>query len=229
MVKHNNVVPNGHFKKHWQNYVKTWFNQPARKTRRRIGSLFGSTLLTIFISALSMKSFVARQKKAVKIFPRPTAGPLRPVVHGQTLKYNMKVRAGRGFSLEELKAAGIPKKLAPTIGIAVDHRRRNRSLEGLQTNIQRLKTYKAKLVVFPRHARKLKAGDSAPEELATATQVQGCFMPIALEKPSVELVKVTEEMKSFKAYDKLRVERTNARHVGARLKRAAEAEKEEKK
>lgn len=37
MVKHNNVIPNGHFKKQWQNYVKTWFNQPARKTRRRIG------------------------------------------------------------------------------------------------------------------------------------------------------------------------------------------------
>ena len=37
MVKHNNVIPNGHFKKHWQNYVKTWFNQPARKERRRIG------------------------------------------------------------------------------------------------------------------------------------------------------------------------------------------------
>lgn len=45
----------------------------------------------------------ARQKKAVKIFPKPTAGPLRPVVHGQTVKYNMKVRAGKGFSLEELK------------------------------------------------------------------------------------------------------------------------------
>lgn len=45
----------------------------------------------------------ARQQKAVKIFPRPTAGSLRPIVHGQTLKYNMKVRAGRGFSLEELK------------------------------------------------------------------------------------------------------------------------------
>ena len=55
-----------------------------------------------------------------------------------------------------LQAAGIPKKLAPTIGIAVDHRRRNCSLEGLQTNVQRLKTYKAKLVVFPRHARKFK-------------------------------------------------------------------------
>lgn len=47
----------------------------------------------------------ARQKKAVKIFPRPTAGPLRPIVHGQTLKYNMKIRAGRGFTLEELKVS----------------------------------------------------------------------------------------------------------------------------
>ncbi|URD79311.1 Syntaxin [Musa troglodytarum] len=207
MVKHNNVVPNGHFKKHWQNYVKTWFNQPARKTRRRI----------------------ARQKKAVKIFPRPTAGPLRPIVQCQTLKYNMKSRSGRGFTLEELKAAGIPKKLAPTIGIAVDHRRKNRSLEGLQANVQRLKTYKAKLVVFPRRTHKFKAGDSSPEELATATQVQGPYLPIVREQPSVELVKVTDEMKSFKAYAKLRVERMNKRQVGARMKKAAEAEKEEKK
>ena len=207
MVKHNNVIPNGHFRKHWQNYVKTWFNQPARKQRRRI----------------------ARQKKAVKIFPRPTTGPLRPIVHGQTLKYNMKVRAGRGFTLEELKAAGIPKKLAPTIGISVDHRRKNRSLESLQANVQRLKTYKAKLVVFPRRARKFKAGDSTAEELATATQVKGDFMPIVREKPTVELVKVTSEMKSFNAYAKLRLERTNERHIGARMKKAAEAEKEEKK
>ncbi|KAL8500799.1 hypothetical protein ACS0TY_020396 [Phlomoides rotata] len=176
-----------------------------------------------------MLLFSARQKKAIKIFPRPTAGPLRPIVHCQTLKYNMKVRAGKGFSLEELKAAGIAKKLAPTIGISVDHRRRNSSLEGFQTNVQRLKTYKAKLVVFPRRARKVKAGDSSPEELATATQVTGPFLPIVHEKPTVELVKVSEDMKSFKAYDKLRLERTNKRHAGVRAKRAAEAEKEEKK
>lgn len=49
----------------------------------------------------------ARQKKAIKIFPRPTAGALRPIVHGQTLKYNMKVRAGRGFTLEELKVSSL--------------------------------------------------------------------------------------------------------------------------
>lgn len=75
----------------------------------------------------------------------------------------------------------------------------------------------------------MQAGDSAPEELATATQVQGPYMPIAPERPTVELVKVTQDMKSFKAYDKLRIERANERHFGARLKKAAEAEKEEKK
>lgn len=35
MVRHNNVVPNNHFRKEWQLRVRTWFNQPARKQRRR--------------------------------------------------------------------------------------------------------------------------------------------------------------------------------------------------
>lgn len=76
----------------------------------------------------------------------------------------------------------------------------------------------------------MQAGDSTAEELATATQVEGPILPILRRKPhSVELVKVTSEMKSFNAYAKLRVERMNKRQVGARLKKAAEAEKEEKK
>lgn len=44
MVKHNNQIPNQHFKKHWHggkngkgSYVRTWFNQPARKHRRATG------------------------------------------------------------------------------------------------------------------------------------------------------------------------------------------------
>ena len=37
------------------------------------------------------------------MFPRPVAGALRPVVHGQTVKYNLKKRYGRGFTLDELK------------------------------------------------------------------------------------------------------------------------------
>ncbi|RZC69484.1 hypothetical protein C5167_032629 [Papaver somniferum] len=53
------------------------------------------------------------------------------------------------------RGAGIPKNLVPRIGIG-GHRHRNKSFEGLQTIVQLLKTYKAKLVVFPRHACKFK-------------------------------------------------------------------------
>ena len=44
-----------------------------------------------------------RVKKARTVAPRPVAGPLRPVVRCPTFKYNTKIRAGRGFTLEELK------------------------------------------------------------------------------------------------------------------------------
>lgn len=44
-----------------------------------------------------------RKAKAEATFPRPTAGALRPIVHGQTLRYQAKRRSGRGFTHEELK------------------------------------------------------------------------------------------------------------------------------
>lgn len=81
MGKGNNAIPNGHFHKDWQKHVKTWFNQPARKERRR----------------------TARRHKALAIAPRPAAGCLRPQVRCQTFKYNTRLREGRGFSLDELK------------------------------------------------------------------------------------------------------------------------------
>ncbi|KAL0043729.1 hypothetical protein WJX82_002869 [Trebouxia sp. C0006] len=207
MVSHNNVLPNQHFKKKWQFYVKTWFNQPARKTRRQN----------------------ARAEKARKVFPRPVAGALRPIVSGQTVKYNLKKRYGRGFTLEELKEAAIAPKTARTIGIAVDHRRKNRSLEGLQENANRLKAYKSKLVVFPRRSKKPKQGDSSAEELSTVQQHDGRHvLPIVHEKAEPELVSIPEELKTGeRAYYKLRLARTNAKLVGARAKKAAEAAAEE--
>ncbi|XP_020609581.1 60S ribosomal protein L13-like [Orbicella faveolata] len=33
--KHNNMIHNNHFHKQWQNYVRTWFDQPGRKKRKR--------------------------------------------------------------------------------------------------------------------------------------------------------------------------------------------------
>merc|ERR1711862_331106 len=130
-------------------------NQPARKIRRR----------------------GARIAKAARIAPRPL-GKLRPVVHCPTYKYNVKVRAGKGFTIEELKAAGLSKAYAQTIGIAVDHRRRNQSVESLQLNAQRLKEYKSKLILFPINSKNAGKGDSTPEELSKAVQLAGEVMPV---------------------------------------------------
>ncbi|XP_065064288.1 large ribosomal subunit protein eL13-like [Rhopilema esculentum] len=205
-MKHNNVIPNAHFHKHWQNYIKTWFDQPGKKKKRR----------------------VARQKKALKISPRPVAGPLRPVVRCPTFKYNTKVRFGRGFTLEELKNAGISAKRALSVGIAVDHRRKNRSTESLQANVQRLNEYKSKLILFPRKANKPKAGDSEAAELALATQLQGQVQPILQTKQAEKARKVTEDEKKISVFSSMRIARANARLVGIRAKRAKEAAETDK-
>lgn len=72
----------------------------------------------------------------------------------------MKIREGRGFTIEEVKAAGIRKKEALALGIAVDHRAKARSEERYNRNVERLQAYKARLVVFPKNAKKPKKGDS---------------------------------------------------------------------
>ncbi|CAG2229534.1 RP-L13e [Mytilus edulis] len=136
--KRNNIIPNGHFRKDWQRYVKTWFNQPMRKKRRHR----------------------TRVQKALKIAPRPVAGQLRPIVRCPTVKYNTKLRSGKGFTLEELKNAGINKRQALNIGIAVDYRRKNKSIESLQQNAQRLKEYKSKLILFPKKMSRPRKGDA---------------------------------------------------------------------
>lgn len=199
-MKHNNEIPNVHFHKDWQNRVRTWFNQPMRKRRRR----------------------AARAVKAAKIAPRPVDGALRPIVRCPTNKYNMYLRLGRGFSLEELKEVGISAKFAPTIGIAVDPRRKNRSVDAMQDNVQRLKEYKSKLLIFPKNPAKPKAGEASKEDLNMVEQHAGPIMPITKEEPTIEVRKITEDDKKSHAYRSLRIERSNKRREGMRKKRAAE-------
>ncbi|XP_045192477.2 60S ribosomal protein L13-like [Mercenaria mercenaria] len=203
--KRNNVVPNGHFHKDWQNRVRTWFNQPMRKKRRR----------------------ATRVKKARTIAPRPVAGPLRPVVRCQTVKYNTKVRAGRGFTLEELKAAGVYKRQALAIGIAVDYRRRNRSMESLQQNVQRLKEYKSKLILFPKKASKPAKGDATAEEIKMATQLPGTVMPIRQSIRREKARAITADEKRYNPYVALRTARANKRLQGYREKKAKEKAQED--
>jgi len=206
MVRHNNVVPNQHFHKTlWQDHVRTWFNQAARKKRRR----------------------VTRQQKAAAIAPRPACGLLRPAVHPPTIKYNYKLRQGRGFTFQELKEAGVNRKEARSIGIAVDHRRKNRSAESLQLNAQRLKEYKAKLIVFPRKRGKPKAGDAAAAELEKAEQLKGPLVPmpkVAKEQPPMA---ITQAMKDFEAYHTIRMARADFRLFGTRQKNRLAKESKE--
>jgi len=168
---------------------------------------------------------MARVAKAVRVFPRPVQGALRPVVHPPTVRYNAKVRLGRGFTFAELKEAGIERHFAQTIGIAVDHRRRNKSDKSLKVNVQRLKEYKSKLVLFPREHKKPKTGEVAATE--KVQQQTGVVLPIKPRLLKQETVKLSSIDTKYSAYATLRKARTDARLIGVRAKRKkAKDEKE---
>ena len=190
--------------------MRTHFDQPGKKVSRR----------------------TARAKKAALIAPRPL-DLLRPIVRAPTIKYNRKVRAGRGFSLEELKAAGVARKQARSIGIAVDHRRQNRSVEGFEANVARLQDYKSKLILFPRNAEKAKKGEASAAEISAAKQLStAASFPIVQAAAESAPRAITAEAKSVSAYRTLREARSEARYKGIREKRLrekAEAEAEKKK
>lgn len=189
-----------------------------------------------------------------------------------TIKYNRRVRAGRGFSLAELKVrpqppgtpestptlshpilnlhpypptdlhtrtdetggiqeAGIPRRLAPTIGISIDPRRANLSTETLTANVHRLKTYRSRLLLFPRLPGAHRKADSTKEELAShengETKISRrvhAVHPIVDEgkMKAVGEVKRSEMPEAVEggAYRKLRDARSEARLVGVREKRA---------
>lgn len=212
MPKHNNILPDQHYHKTWGGIhcvvphglrPTVNFQQPAQKKARRL----------------------KRKAKAAALAPRPV-GLLRPIVHCQTGRYKHKVRPGRGFTTEELKEAGILRKEAMGIGIAFDHRRTNLSVESLQANVQRLKAYKAKLIIFPRKRNsKPKKGDSSADETKTATQASlSDAMPITQTSVADALttVKLDGAAKGYSAYKALREARSEARNWGKIAKRKVE-------
>lgn len=208
-IRGNRVIPNAHFHKDWQRYIKTWFDQPARKKRRN----------------------QKRVEKAKRIAPRPLK-KLRPVVRCPTIRFNMRQREGRGFTLEELKAAGISPKVAQTIGIAVDKRRKNKSIESLQQNVHRLKEYRSKLILFPLKSKKAKKGDASEQEMRVAKQLAGDILPFKTGKDSGSKPKlarkVTKAEAKFSAFHAARQARTNKKLAPGRAKRARDAEAEAK-
>jgi len=210
-IKHNQTIPNTHFRKQWQRRVRCHFDQPGKKASRR----------------------EARRAKAVAVAPRPV-DKLRPVVRCPTIKYNRRTRLGRGFTLAEIKAAGIPKHYARTIGISVDARRQNLSEEGLAANVERLKQYKARLIVFPRKSNKPKKADT-PKDQQTAETTQHIRAAFGVPAVAAGLSEISKSdlPKNVEggAYKALRKARSDARLVGVREKRVrdkAEAENAKK-
>ena len=190
MVRHNNMLPNVHLGKDWQEKVKTWFNQPGRKHRRQ----------------------VKRAAKAAKIAPNPTH-TLKPIVRGQTNKYNNKIRLGRGFTKEELKKAGILSlNYARSIGIAIDLRRKDTSNEAQTANVNRLKEYLAKMILYPRKKADKKAVvKEATEEQLKAPEAKEqntckCVIPLPKEEVGYTFAPITKEMKSANVYKTQRTE-----------------------
>lgn len=190
MVKHNNVVPNLHFhKKFCQSSrgplkVKLSLDQATKKKARRL----------------------RRAAKAAAVAPRPLQ-KLRPMVHCQTQRYSAKVRLGRGFTLEELKAAGLHPSYAQTVGICVDKRRVNKCEESLALNVARLEEYKKNLIVWTKKSK--------PTE--TPAQLTGTIQPIV--KPAAEIVmqEVTDEMKKYSAFTAMRVAKKESKVAGLRI------------
>merc|ERR1712238_442160 len=135
----------------------------------------------------------------------------------------MKLRLGKGFTLEELKEAKIAPRLARTIGIAVDHRRRNRCAESLQTNVERLKLYKSKLLIFPKKSGKkgVKKGDTPKSELQNVAQnTLKEIIPIERPSTAIETRAITTAEKDLGAYKKIRKARTDKKYLGAKQKKA---------
>ena len=187
MVRHNNMLHNVHLKFDWQNKVKTWYNQPGRKHRRR----------------------VLRNKKAKLTEPNPTH-KLRPIVRGQTNKYNTKIKLGRGFTPKELKEGGVKGlSYARSLGIAVDLRRKDTSKETLDLNAGRIKEYLARMILYPRKEKKPEKKPQVPE--ATADKLNSAEAKVqntvkgVIELPKKEIgysfAPITDDMKKVNVYE----------------------------
>ena len=205
MVRHNNMIHNVHLKFDWADKVKTWYNQPGRKKRRRR----------------------LRARKAALNAPNPTH-KLRPIVRGQTNKYNTKIKLGKGFTQKELKEAGIRGlSYARSLGIAVDLRRKDTSKETLDLNAGRIKEYISRMILYPRNEKKPDKKPQVPEATADKlnspeAKVQNTLKSV-IELPKKEIgycfAPITDEIKNKNVYQIQRKEIKTAQGFYTRLEK----------
>merc|ERR1712083_664374 len=106
--------------------------------------------------------------------------------------------------------------MGPTIGIAVDYRRRNKPQESLDQNVRRLKLYKSKLMIFPRKS-KAKQGDTKREELANVSQnTHKHIIPIPKTNKQDRARAILAEERDTKVFQTMRKARVDAKMWGKR-------------
>merc|ERR1712146_511810 len=149
-MKRNNALTSNHFNKNSMKY-KLHFNQPAQKLKRK----------------------QLRCRKMSRSFPMPI-NKLLPVIRQPTQLHNYKVRLGRGYTMEEISAAGLKMSYALAIGIKFDKRRKDRNMETFNNNVNRLKEYIASVKVYKNKKEAREDG---------AKSYRGVIMPVRNEKP----------------------------------------------
>lgn len=132
-----------------------------------------------------------------------------------------------GFTLAEIKASGLGVKFARSIGIAVDHRRKNRNQESLELNKARLQNYLNKLVLYPRDEKKpvTKAKTGILNDTPKENQKVDNSAKVNVLPPLIKRVKAVSQLqldslRKTGAYKTLRQEWANQRNEGKRIKKA---------
>jgi large subunit ribosomal protein L13e len=97
----------------------------------------------------------------------------------------------------------------------------------LAINVERLKDYQKRLIIFPRRSGKFKKGDASKEDVESAKKGDNVLsslmdgLPFEPLAPGIREVKVSEMGKGDQdVYRRLRTARSDARLVGVREKRA---------
>ena len=182
MVRGKDVLPNSHYHKNWQSFVKTWFNQPFKKIERK----------------------QRRVQKDRRLFPRPME-KLRSIVRCPTRKYNTKKRVGRGFTIREIKKSKFNPSMVKSMGIAIDYRRKHSSNMMMQTNIARLREYMNNLLVLrhkPPVVKRCFVRDNTREREKNRTAMIVCKKVNKLKAPKLrqKSMIVTEKLKKLPGF-----------------------------
>jgi large subunit ribosomal protein L13e len=163
---------------------------------------------------------------------------LRPAVRGQTNRYNGKIRLGRGFTLRELRDAGVRGvEYARSIGLSVDLRRKDTSNETLKTNVSRIRDYLNRIVLYPRHTgvyeKKPQVAEAKEDVLRGADANFQNTHPHVLTLPQPEAgyswTNVTKDMQSANVFKTLRTELKTSKGFYVRLENAKKKALEKKK